>query len=145
MTISGRIAGAVLVLVGGYVLLNATLEILVGKFGLPIWTYAPYLIVWFLLFMASLQTMSLGWTLIKGNMSGLSLWPQGDSLISVTVGIVIIVMLLAGPFVDANEGSFTLEYLASVYMPRLVAGISSVIHGVRLWRWCHPQKHHSSG
>ena len=146
MSALGRIVGAFLAVVGGYVFISALLDLgVVVVRALPQAHLLKFL-VWFFFTGASMRVFAYGLALGLGSRSAFaqrimsgwrdSSWGGGRSLsiFAVTCGLIVIAYQTA-VLIYADESTlFTLQYLASTYIPRLIVGISSVINGIIFWR-----------
>ncbi len=140
MSLLGRIAGLFLVIVGGYVLVIATLDLVTVKFVPPPWTYIRNFFVWAILIFGSFQTICIGLMLgfgshprietIKKRWRDKSKTSKSRSILALVCGLIIIVLLFSQLFYADELALFTLDYLVSFYIPRLVVGVSSLVSGV---------------
>lgn len=136
----GRIAGLFLVIVGGYVLVIATLDLVWVNLGAPPWTYVRNFLVWAILIFGSFQTICIGLMLgfgshprveaIKKRWKQKSTTSKSRTILALICGLIIIWLLFSQLFFSDDFALFTSDYLVSFFIPRLVVGVSSLISGI---------------
>jgi hypothetical protein len=130
MSTLGRAAGALLILLAIYVILSTTIQVFgdIGA-GAPI---LAFLFAWLLLLLVSSSTINLGKNWVQQKKE--TPVRLAYAILIMIPGVIVILYFTAGLFVYASQLSFTLEYLATVYLPRLAVGIFSLVYGVVLAR-----------
>jgi len=136
----GKIAGLFLVIVGGYVLIFSTLDIVTVKFVPPPWTYIRNFLIWAVLIFGCFQTICVGLMLgvgshprietIKKRWRAKSITSRSRSILALVCGFIIIVLLFSQLFLTDEPALFTIENLISLYLSRLVVGVSSLVSGI---------------
>lgn len=135
----GRVAGLFLVIVGGYVLVIETLDLVWVALGAPPWTYIRNFIVWAILIFGSFQTICIGLMLgfgshprvedIKKRWGQKSKTSKSRTILALICGLIIIGLLFSQLFSSNEFALFNSDYLVSFFVPRLVVGVSSLISG----------------